>query len=428
MDRKAYSTDLTDPQWTLIDSFLRAWKAKRPSPSGHEGRYQMREIVNGLFYQNRTGCQWQLLPHDLPPWSAVYYYFKLWRDDGTDQAIHDLLRCQVREKAGRAEDPSAVALDTQSVRAANHVPAATTGKDAAKRVPGRKRGLAVDALGLIIAVVVMAASATDNQIGVQLIDRVVAHTPTVTKAWVDAGFKDDVAIHGAVHGIDVEQVLRSDSDTETLRNYLNLQKGISELIALSGIRALTRAKRTTVLNRAARLVAELNEAQPRCIESVALLERVAELVHIRAEPVPVAVAVQGPRGSCLLGQAVDGVIPLVAGGTVMRSPTFDLWDGTGHLVLDATQEQMLFDPTLDQVNAATGFPRGALIMPVARDDFNDSDVTFEINGGCQVLYRVVRGDSAWRTAYNAQHASLGRLAREAAKRALELEGFDENLL
>lgn len=136
MDRKGYSTDLTDPQWALIDPFLRAWKAKRPSPSGHEGRYAMREIINALFYQNRTGCQWQLLPHDLPPWSAVYYYFKLWRDDGTDQVIHDLLRCQVREKAGRAEDPSAVALDTQSVRAANHVPAATTGKDAAKRVPG----------------------------------------------------------------------------------------------------------------------------------------------------------------------------------------------------------------------------------------------------------------------------------------------------
>lgn len=108
MDRTAYSTDLTDPQWELIDPFLRAWKAKRPSPSGHEGRYAMREIVNALFYQNRTGCQWQLLPHDLPPWSAVYYYFKLWRDDGTDQVIHDLLRCQVRQKAGRAEDPSAV--------------------------------------------------------------------------------------------------------------------------------------------------------------------------------------------------------------------------------------------------------------------------------------------------------------------------------
>jgi transposase len=210
-DRKPYPSDATDKQWELIGPFLEAWRATRVSVAGRQGEQDLREIVNALFYQNRTGCQWAYLPHDLPQKSVTYYYFALWRDDGTDQVIHDLLRCQAREKAGRTEDPSAVALDTQSVRAANHVPASTTGKDAGKRVPGRKRGLAVDVLGLIIAVVVMAASATDNQIGVKLIDRVVAHTPTVTKAWVDAGFKDDVAIHGAVRGIDVEQVLRSDA-------------------------------------------------------------------------------------------------------------------------------------------------------------------------------------------------------------------------
>jgi transposase len=210
-DRVPYPSDVTDAQWAVLEPFLLAWKAKHPSVSGHQGRYEVREIVNAIFYQNRTGCQWAYLPHDLPPKSATYYYFALWRDDGTDAAIHDLLRCQAREKAGRAEDPTAVVLDTQSIRAANHVPAATTGKDAGKRVPGRKRGLAVDVLGLIIAVVVMAASVTDNAIGVRLLDKVVAHTPTVTKAWVDAGFKDDVAIHGAVLGIDVEQVKRNDT-------------------------------------------------------------------------------------------------------------------------------------------------------------------------------------------------------------------------
>jgi transposase len=210
-ERAGYPSDLSDQQWALIDPFLQAWKAKRPSPSGHEGRYDLRAILNAIFYQNRTGCQWTYLPNDLPPWSAVYYYFALWRDDGTDQAIHDLLRCQARERAGRAEDPTAVVLDTQSIRAANHVPAATTGKDAGKRVPGRKRGLAVDTLGLIIAVVVTAASATDNQIGTDLLDKVVEHTPTVTHAFVDAGFKDDVMIHGAVLGMTVEQVKRSDT-------------------------------------------------------------------------------------------------------------------------------------------------------------------------------------------------------------------------
>jgi hypothetical protein len=89
----------------------------------------------------------------------VKYYFYTWRDDGTDQTIHDLLRWQVREKARRKADPSLVVLDTQSVHAAAGVPAQSTGRDAAKKVPGRKRGLAVDVLGLVIAVVVVAASA-----------------------------------------------------------------------------------------------------------------------------------------------------------------------------------------------------------------------------------------------------------------------------
>jgi transposase len=127
-DRKPYPSDVTDEQWALIGPFLEAWKAKRVSVSGHQGEYDLREIVNAILCQNRTGCQWAYLPHDLPQKSATYYYFALWRDDGTDQAIHDLLRCQAREKAGRREDPTAVALDTQSLRAANHVPAATIGR------------------------------------------------------------------------------------------------------------------------------------------------------------------------------------------------------------------------------------------------------------------------------------------------------------
>jgi transposase len=164
-DRKPYPSDLSDAQWDLIRPVITAWKAAHPSVSGHAGRYEMREIVNAIRYAARNGIPWTAMPHDLPPKSATYYYFATWRDDGTDEKIHDLLRWQVREKAGRAADPTATALDTQSLHAAVNVPAATTGKDAAKRVPGRKRGLAVDVIGLIIAVVVTAASVTDNVIG-----------------------------------------------------------------------------------------------------------------------------------------------------------------------------------------------------------------------------------------------------------------------
>lgn len=126
-----------------------------------------------------------------------------------DQVIHELLRCGVREAAGRAEDPSLVVLDSQSVHAAVNVLASTTGKDAGKKVPGRKRGIAVDAIGLIISVVVLAASAHDNQIGTTLLTKVAARATTVTKALVDQGFKATVVEHGTRLGIDVEIVQRN---------------------------------------------------------------------------------------------------------------------------------------------------------------------------------------------------------------------------
>lgn len=163
-------------------------------------------IVNAILYQGRTGCQWRYLPHDLPPKSAVYYHFALWRDDGTAETIHDLLRWQVREVRRRREDPTAVVLDSQTVRASANAPKDTTGLDPGKKSPGRKRGIATDVLGLIIAVVVTAASVYDNAIGIALLDKVAATAPTVTKGWVDSGFKQAVVEHGARLGIDVEIV------------------------------------------------------------------------------------------------------------------------------------------------------------------------------------------------------------------------------
>jgi transposase len=208
-ERKPYKTDVSDEQWALAEPVIAAWKAAYPSVSGHQGRHAMREIVNALLYQSRTGCQWELLPHDFPPPGAVKYYFYTWRDDGIDQTIHDLVRWHVREMARRKADPSLVVLDTQSVHAAAGVPAESTGRDAAKKVPGRKRGLAVDVLGLVIAVVVAAVSAHENAVGIALLDKVAADTDTVQKALVDQGFKNAVVAHGQTVGIEVEVVERN---------------------------------------------------------------------------------------------------------------------------------------------------------------------------------------------------------------------------
>jgi transposase len=211
-DRKSYPSDLTDARWALIEPVITSWKARHPSASGSQGSYEMREIVNAILYQSRTGCQREYLPHDLPPRSATYYYFAKWRDDGTDQVIHDLLRWHAREKKGRKADPSLVVPDTQSVHSAASVPAETTGRDAGKKVPGRKRGLAADVLGLVIAVVVLAASAHENTAGTALLDQVAASTPAVTTALVDQGFKSSVVAHGATVGIDVRVVERNPAD------------------------------------------------------------------------------------------------------------------------------------------------------------------------------------------------------------------------
>ncbi|ADI04567.1 transposase, IS4 [Streptomyces bingchenggensis BCW-1] len=143
----------------------------------------------------------------------MFYYFGLWLEDGLDRRVQELLRCQVRERARRLEDPSLVITDTQSIRAAAGVPRIATGLDANKRVSGRKRGLAVDVLGLVIGVVVLAASAHDNAAGTALLGQVAERCGMrLEKALVDQGFKDEVLIHGALLDIEVEVVRRNQAD------------------------------------------------------------------------------------------------------------------------------------------------------------------------------------------------------------------------
>ena len=111
MQRASYPTDLTDAQWGLLAPLLPPAK-----PGGRPRSVDPREIVNAILYQLRAGCAWRLLPHDLPPWGTVHYYYRRWRLDGTWQQVHDTRRGQVRVAAGREPTPSAAILDSQSVK------------------------------------------------------------------------------------------------------------------------------------------------------------------------------------------------------------------------------------------------------------------------------------------------------------------------
>lgn len=109
--RKAYDSDLTDNQWKIIEPLIPA-----PKPGGRKRTINIREVINAMFYLLRSGCVWRLLPNDFPKWQIVYYYFSLWKKDGTWKQIHDEIRGQVRVKAGKKKEPTAGVIDSQSVK------------------------------------------------------------------------------------------------------------------------------------------------------------------------------------------------------------------------------------------------------------------------------------------------------------------------
>jgi len=154
MQRKRYPSDLTDEQWAVLEPWI-----PPPRPGGRPRKTNMREVVNALFYLTREGCSWRALPHDFPPWKTVYNYFETWKQDGTWDQFLTALRRRVRRAAGRDPDPRVACIDSQSVKTAGG--GAEVGTDGGKKVRGRKRHIAVDTLGLLLAVVITAANVDD---------------------------------------------------------------------------------------------------------------------------------------------------------------------------------------------------------------------------------------------------------------------------
>jgi len=111
MPREPYPSDLTDAQWAILEPLVPVAK-----PGGRPPSHARREVVDAMLYVRRGGIAWRAMPHEDPPWQTVYHYFRLWRLDGTWERIHDALRERVRVTAGRAAQPTAAILDSQSVR------------------------------------------------------------------------------------------------------------------------------------------------------------------------------------------------------------------------------------------------------------------------------------------------------------------------
>jgi transposase len=163
MRTQSYPSDVTDAQWALIEPRIPV------SPGGRPRTTNLRDVVDAIFYLLRTGCQWRYLPKDFPPRSTVWRYFDEWRHNGTLEAIHDLLRTKVRTQEKPYRPRTTASVDSQSVDTTSG--GEQRGRDNAKNVDGRKRHIVVDSMGLLLAVLVTAASADDGAVAPRLFAR-----------------------------------------------------------------------------------------------------------------------------------------------------------------------------------------------------------------------------------------------------------------
>ena len=204
---RRYPSDTSDDEWALLAPLLPV-PACRAAAGGRPEAHCRRTVMDALRYVIHNGCVWRALPVDFPPWRTVYGYYRRWNASGVTIAVHDALRGQARQAAGREAEPTAAVIDSQSVRAAATAPKASRGWDNAKKVNGRKRHIAVDAMGLVLAVVITAASVQDRDGARPLLWNLHRACRRVRLIWADAAYTGKLTAWAAALKITVQVVAR----------------------------------------------------------------------------------------------------------------------------------------------------------------------------------------------------------------------------
>ncbi|MFI6056553.1 IS5 family transposase [Streptomyces violascens] len=182
-----YPSDMTDAEWAVVREAM-------PVPAWLEGRggqpegYCHRQMLDAVRYVTDNGIKWRSMPVDFPAWDRVYAFFRRWRRHGLAKEFHDRLRGRARRAEGRNAEPTAAVIDSQSVKGAASVPAASRGYDGGKKINGRRRHVITDSLGLLLMVLVCAGNVTDRQAARGMLPCLRKRFPKITPVWADGGY------------------------------------------------------------------------------------------------------------------------------------------------------------------------------------------------------------------------------------------------